>query len=112
MIGQLSNVTNRSGVQYVRDCLKGTGIELYIIDTTDPHAMHIDATCMPLREGLMVYHPERVSVEKLREVPALREWTFVPKPPGQVRSYPPFYMTSLVLWRSILARHDQLTNRC
>jgi glycine amidinotransferase len=94
MIGQLSNVTNPSGVQHVRNCLKGTGIELYILDTTDPHAMHIDATAMPLKEGLMVYHPDRISVEKLREVPALKDWTFVKKPEGQTRDYPPFYMTS------------------
>ncbi|KAL8716593.1 MAG: hypothetical protein Q9181_008409, partial [Wetmoreana brouardii] len=48
LIGQLSNVTNEKGVEYLRRAVpKGYSVE--ILEADDPHAMHIDATILPLR---------------------------------------------------------------
>ncbi|KAL8716682.1 MAG: hypothetical protein Q9181_008399, partial [Wetmoreana brouardii] len=48
LIGQLSNVTNEKGVEYLRQAVpKGYSVE--ILEADDPHAMHIDATILPLR---------------------------------------------------------------
>lgn len=94
IIGQYSHVTNPSGVEYLRKCLDGTGIELHLIEGHDSHAMHIDTTAIPLKEGLMLYMPERTDPEELRKVPALKNWTFVPNPIPAEREYPPFYMST------------------
>jgi glycine amidinotransferase len=59
--------------------------------------MHIDATILPLRRGLMVYHPERTSEEMLRQHEVFQDWElhvypFVPQP--RQASQPPLYMCS------------------
>ncbi|QSZ30047.1 hypothetical protein DSL72_004565 [Monilinia vaccinii-corymbosi] len=96
IIGQLSHVTNRRGVDYLRG-LVPEGYTVEILKTTDEHAMHIDATLLPLRKGLMVYHPERVSEDELRQHEVFRDWELhacpvVPKP--RAPPSPPLYMCS------------------
>lgn len=59
VVGQLSHVTNRSGVAHLRARL-GPGVSVHLLPVDDPHAMHIDATLCPLREGLALYNPERI----------------------------------------------------
>lgn len=84
IIGQLSHVTNYKGVQYLRAIIP-EGYTIEILRTTDKHAMHIDATILPLREGLLVYNPERVTEEELRRhnIFASDDWELHPYP------YPP-----------------------
>ena len=94
IIGQYSHVTNQAGIDHVQKHLP-PGYKIEILDVDDPHAMHIDATILPLREGLMIYHPLKVTEESLRkhEVFAnwdLRPYPYVPKEPVD----PPLYMTS------------------
>lgn len=94
VIGQLSNVTNRKGAEYLQAVVP-EGYTVEILDTTDEHAMHIDATILPLRDGLLVYNPERVTESTLRSHSVFRDWElraypFVPK----ARDSPPMYMCS------------------
>ncbi|RYP14562.1 hypothetical protein DL765_006295 [Monosporascus sp. GIB2] len=96
VIGQLSNVTNCKGVQYLQAVVP-EGYAVEILDTTDEHAMHIDATILPLRDGLLVYNPERVTEEALRRHAVFRDWElhaypFVPQP--REPPSPPMYMCS------------------
>ncbi|KAJ6440269.1 peroxisomal membrane protein pex16 [Purpureocillium lavendulum] len=98
LIGQLSNVTNQKGVDYLRAMIPD-GYTVEILHTNDPHAMHIDATLLPLRQGLLVYNPERVSEEELRRHAPfsadgweLHPYPFVPKKRESHR--PPMYMCS------------------
>ncbi|RYP75280.1 hypothetical protein DL771_002500 [Monosporascus sp. 5C6A] len=96
ILGQLSHVTNRRGVEYLRAVVP-EGYTVEILNTTDEHAMHIDATLLPLRKGLLVYHPERVSEHELRQHDVFRDWKLVACPivpkPRQPPS-PPMYMCS------------------
>lgn len=79
LIGQLSNVTNMAGVEYVRAALpKGYSVEL--LNVNDPHAMHIDATLLPLRRGLLVFNPERVTEQELRRHEVFYDWKLIPYP--------------------------------
>lgn len=95
IVGQLSNVTNMSGVRHLECLLQGTGIEVYLLESTDSHTMHIDTTFLPLREGFAIYHPDRVSIESLNKIPALSGWTFVVRPTPPVRDHgPPMFMSS------------------
>ena len=72
IVGQLSNVTNQKGVEYLGKAVpEGYSVEL--LDVTDEHAMHIDATVLPLRQGLLIYNPERVSEKALRKLELLKD---------------------------------------
>lgn len=94
LIDQYSHVTNQAGVDYVRQHLP-PGYTIEMLDVNDPHAMHIDATILPLREGLLVYHPHKVTEEALRRHTVLAEWDLRAYPfTPEGRDEPPLYMTS------------------
>lgn len=79
LIGQLSNATNMAGVEYVRAALpKGYRVEL--LKVNDPHAMHIDATLLPLRPGLLVFNSKRVTEQELRRHEVFHDWKLMPYP--------------------------------
>ena len=79
LIGQLSNATNMAGVEYVRAALpKGYCVEF--LKVNDPHAMHIDATLLPLRPGFLVFNPERVTEQELRRHEVFHDWELMPYP--------------------------------
>ncbi|KFY63145.1 hypothetical protein V496_04155 [Pseudogymnoascus sp. VKM F-4515 (FW-2607)] len=103
LIGQYSHVTNCRGVEYLRACIPN-GYTVEVLDVNDPHAMHIDATILPLKHGLLVYNPLRTSEIALRKHTVLRDWDiwaypFVPKK----REHPPLYMTSEWLCMNVLS---------
>lgn len=103
LVGQLSHVTNRKGVKYLRDVLP-EGYTIELLETTDEHAMHIDATILPLRKGLLIYNPDRISEAALRAHEVFRGWKlhaypYVPK----AREEPPRYMTSGWLLMNVLS---------
>lgn len=94
ILGQLSHVTNPAGVEYIQ-LLLPEGYKIELLEVNDPHAMHIDATILPLREGLLAYNPNKVSEAALRKHAVLADWDlhpypFTPKEPTD----PPLYMTS------------------
>lgn len=106
LVGQISNVTNMKGVEYLQSVIPG-GYSIEILDVDDPHAMHIDATILPLRPGLLVYNPERVMDQALRRVKIIQDWDFHPYPfkhtapsgPDQ----PPLFMTSPWIVMNVLS---------
>lgn len=109
IVGQLSHVTNRRGVEYLRAVVP-EGYTVEILKTTDEHAMHIDATLLPLRKGLMVYQPERVSEQELRQHDVFRDWELLACPivpePRQHPS-PPLYMCSPWLMLNALSLDEK-----
>ncbi|KAL8792431.1 MAG: hypothetical protein Q9195_004964 [Heterodermia aff. obscurata] len=94
LLGQLSNVTNLEGLSYLRRAVPDE-YTVKILDITDPHAMHIDATLLPLRDGLLVYNPARVTEEALKRHSVLASWELhaYPFSPRETVG-PPLYMTS------------------
>ena len=107
IVGQLSNVTNQKGVDYLRKAVpEGYSVEL--LDTTDEHAMHIDATILPLRQGLLIYNPERVSEKALRKLDLFKDWELhaYPYQPAP-REDPPRYMTSGWLLMNVLSLDEK-----
>lgn len=70
----------------------------------DPNAMHIDATILPLKRGLLVYNPLRTTESALRRHAGLRDWHLVAYPfVPQKRGDPPLYMTSEWLCMNVLS---------
>ncbi|KAI4120884.1 MAG: hypothetical protein LQ347_007006, partial [Umbilicaria vellea] len=80
IIGQISNVTNPKGVQYLQ-AIVPEGYTVEILKTTEGlTTRHIDATIVPLRRGLMIYVPDRVSEESIRQHAVFRDWELHPYP--------------------------------
>lgn len=109
IIGQLSHVTNRRGVEYLRAVVP-EGYTVEILKTTDEHAMHIDATLLPLRKGLLVYQPQRVSEHELRQHHVFCNWELVacpimPKP--RLPPSPPLYMCTPWLMLNALSLDEK-----
>ena len=98
IVGQYSNVTNPAGVEWLRNQLLGSDVNVVMVDgITDSHCMHIDATIMPLRQNLMLYNPDNVTPEVLGKVDALKGWTFIAAPTPKNRRFPPFFCTRCVV---------------
>lgn len=103
ILGQYSHVTNDAGVNHIRRHLP-RGYRLEMLETVDPHAMHIDATILPLRQGLLVFNPNRVTPAALRRHEILADWRLEPFPfdPKESPNGPPLYMTSPWLALNVL----------
>ncbi|PPJ59926.1 hypothetical protein CBER1_11383 [Cercospora berteroae] len=102
ILGQYSHVTNDAGVEYLRRNIP-EGYTIELLDVNDPHAMHIDATLLPLRKGLMIYHPKKVTEAALRSHKVLADWDlrpfpFLPEAPKDAE----LYMTSPWLAMNVL----------
>lgn len=94
MLGQYSHVTNQAGVDYLQQHLPA-GHSIEMLDVDDPSAMHIDATILPLRKGLLVYNPKKVTEADLRAHTVLADWELVAYPfIPQEPEGSPLYMTS------------------
>ncbi|KAK4615889.1 L-arginine:L-lysine amidinotransferase [Fulvia fulva] len=109
IIGQLSHVTNRRGVDYLRAVVPA-GYSVEILKTTDEHAMHIDATLLPLRRGLMVYHPERISEHELRRHEVFHDWELLAcpmVPKARQPTQPPLYMCTPWLMLNALSLDEE-----
>jgi len=102
LLGQVSNVTNMKGIEYLQANIP-EGYSVEILDVNDPHAMHIDATILPLRDGLLVYNPEKVTETALRRHKVLEDWDLRPIPfTPEAHTQPPLFMTSPWLVMNVL----------
>ena len=80
IIGQISNVTNQRGIDYVRAVLPH-GYTLEVLQTHEGRTTrHLDSTILPLRRGLLLYTAERVTEESLRRHEVFRDWQLVAYP--------------------------------
>ena len=95
IIGQRSNVTNDFGIEWLRRCL-GDEYRVRIMDFDDAHPMHIDATIMPLKPGLMLVNPERAPralAERMKRS-LFKGWDLVEVPRPVMPDDHCLYMTS------------------
>lgn len=76
LVVQRSHVTNQSGIDWARQVLE-PDVRVHAIPVNDPHAMHIDATLMPLAPGKLLVNPERFVPNPLFE-----GWDIRAAPPG------------------------------
>lgn len=82
---QLSHVTNRIGVDWLRRHLGG-GYRVHEVAFDDDRPMHIDASLMPLAPGKLLINPDRV-----RTVPEMfKGWEVRAAPPPPPRTLPLF----------------------
>jgi glycine amidinotransferase len=99
---QKSHVTNDFGIEWLRRHL-GAPYNIHVLEFNDPHAMHIDATLMPLAPGKLLINPERVP-----EVPRMfRNWDVFRCPTPTMPDSHPLYMTSKWINMNILMLDEQ-----
>lgn len=75
---QRSHVSNDMGIEWIRRHL-GDGYSVHKVEFDDYRAIHIDASFVPLRPGLLLVDPDR----PIKEVPdAIKNsgWELVPAP--------------------------------
>jgi glycine amidinotransferase len=58
IVAQKSHVTNEFGIAWLQRAL-GDAYRVHVVEVNDPHAMHIDATMIPLAPGKLLVNPER-----------------------------------------------------
>jgi glycine amidinotransferase len=77
IVGQLSHVTNQSGVDWLQQHL-GDRYRIHMIHNRDPHAVHIDSAIMPLAPGKLLVNPVFVDVKALPSM--FRTWDILVAP--------------------------------
>jgi glycine amidinotransferase len=77
LVGQRSNVTNRSGIAWLRRHL-GEAFRVHEIESTCRAPMHVDSTLMPLAPGKLLVNPDFVDAERLPDV--FRSWDVLVAP--------------------------------
>jgi glycine amidinotransferase len=91
IVVQKSHVTNEFGIEWLRRAV-GPKFRVHVIDTDDPHAMHIDATLMPLAPGKLLVNPERYIPNEL-----FRGWEILEAPrPTLPPDWPMFFCSPWV----------------
>ncbi|WP_316182207.1 MULTISPECIES: amidinotransferase [unclassified Bradyrhizobium] len=73
----LSNVTNASGIEWLRRHL-GDGYRIHEIESRCRSPMHIDTTILPLGPGRLLINPEYIDVSRLPDI--LKKWDILVAP--------------------------------
>ncbi|MGN7611420.1 amidinotransferase [Magnetococcales bacterium HHB-1] len=102
---QQSHVTNRFGIAWLARHL-GSDYRIHTLQFNDAHAMHIDASFVPLAPGKLLVNPTRLKPDTLP--PALfKEWEILKAPEPTVPADYPFYFTSRWLSVNVLSLDEK-----
>ncbi len=86
---QKSHVTNTFGIDWLQRAV-GSDYRVTTIQVNDPHAMHIDATIVPLAPGRLLVNPERYISH-----PIFKDWEIIEAPrPALPRDWPMYFSSS------------------
>jgi len=102
---QLSHVTNRFGVEWLRRHFDGK-YNFHIVEFEDDRALHIDATFVPLRPGLIMTNPDR----PLKYVPDVLKkggWDLIDAPRSTFPKDDPGYQSFLWLAMNVLSLDEK-----
>ncbi len=103
ILAQRSHVTNMKGIAWLQHQL-GPNYKVHLVQFKDSHPMHSDATIAPLRPGLLLINPERVTDAMTAQLQKglFRGWDFVKAPQPVIPDSHPLYMTSKWINMNIL----------
>ncbi len=102
ILAQKSNVTNDFGIAWLRRHL-GDRYRIHVFEFNDPHAMHIDATLVPLAPGKLLINPQRVL-----QVPKIfKGWDVFHAPKPIIPPEHTLYMTSKWINMNVLMLDEQ-----
>lgn len=88
LVVQRSHVTNDFGIEWLRRAI-GPEFRVHSVEVDDPHAMHIDATLVPLAPGKLLVNPERFIPNEL-----FKGWDILAAPQPTLPADWPMYFCS------------------
>jgi glycine amidinotransferase len=101
IVVQKSHVTNEFGIQWFERAL-GLAFRVHRVEVNDPHAMHIDATMLPLAPGRLLVNPERFVPNDL-----FRGWDILHTPKSTLPSDWPMYFCSPWVCMNVLSLDER-----
>jgi glycine amidinotransferase len=101
VVVQRSHVTNEFGINWLRRAI-GDEFRIHEVPVNDPHAMHIDASIVPLAPGKLLVHPERYVPNEL-----FRDWEILEAPKPLLPSSWPMYFCSPWLSVNVLSLDER-----
>jgi glycine amidinotransferase len=104
---QLSLVTNRSGVRWLTQHFPNHRVHPVTFDNTLP--LHVDATWVPLRPGLVLHNSDRPAESDLEQFCKVNDWEIVQaaQPAHDRASMPPLCIYSPWLSMNILSLDER-----
>jgi len=102
LIGQLSHVTNWSGVEWLRRCL-GPEYRIHIYEFDDAKPMHIDTTLLPLAPGRVLVNRAWAS----RVPDFFADWEVLVPPPSVLPKTHPLLLSSGWISVNVLMLDEQ-----
>ena len=96
---QRSQVTNDLGILWLRRHLEGR-FDLHVLKFKDPNPMHIDATLMPIRPGLVIVNPDRPCDQI--DIFKKAKWDVIESAPSALPDSWPLYLSSKWLCMNVL----------
>lgn len=101
LIVQRSHVTNESGIVWLERALGGE-FRVHRVEVNDPHAMHIDATIVPLAPGKLLVNPKRFVSTDL-----FRDWEILEAPMPTLPADWPMYFCSPWVSMNVLSLDER-----
>jgi glycine amidinotransferase len=101
IVVQKSHVTNDFGIEWMQRTL-GSTYQIHRVTVNDPHAMHIDATIVPLAPGKLLVNPERYVPNDL-----FREWEILEAPKPTLPPDWPMYFCSPWVSMNVLSLNER-----
>ncbi|MFF0745362.1 amidinotransferase [Streptomyces sp. NPDC004111] len=101
LVVQRSHVTNEFGIAWMRRAL-GSRFRVHEVPVNDPHAMHIDATMVPLAPGKLLVNPDRYVPH-----PLFADWEILEAPKPALGPDWPMYFCSPWLSMNVLSLDER-----
>lgn len=101
IVVQLSHVTNEFGIRWLERSV-GSRFRVHRIEVNDPHAMHLDATLLPLAPGKLLVNPERYVPNDL-----FRGWDILEAPRPTLPDDWPMYFCSPWVSMNVLSLDER-----
>ncbi|MGH3911800.1 MAG: amidinotransferase [Pseudonocardiaceae bacterium] len=101
IVVQKSHVTNDFGIDWLQRAL-GSTYRIHRVAVNDPHAMHIDATIVPLAPGRLLVNPERYVPHAL-----FRGWEILEAPKPTLPADWPMYLCSPWVSMNVLSLDER-----
>jgi glycine amidinotransferase len=115
LIASRSHVTNDAGISWVKQMLE-PDVEVHVVETKNPYAMHLDDTIVPLDQGRLLYSPDYFDPAALPDF--FKSWEVFAAPPvviseknrlGKLSGWLNINMLSLDEKRIIVERNQEHT---
>jgi glycine amidinotransferase len=101
LVVQKSHVTNEFGIQWLERAV-GPAFRVHRVEVNDPHAMHIDATMLPLAPGKLLVNPDRFLPSDL-----FRDWDILEAPKSTLPFDWPMYFCSPWVSMNVLSLDER-----